>query len=327
MIIEVKTNQEEVTMALLSRRRFLKKSGTAGVASIVAAALPRLSWATPMGLPVGIQLYVVGKPLIEDTPGTLKKLHDIGYREVETAGFGKYSAKEFRHMLDDAGLVCPSAHLPLMQDDLAPLFAQAHELGATYATSSVLRDFKMPARPSGVTDSSALPPIPKLEPLGLDGFKRTAEHMNQIGAKAKEAGLKYAYHNHNYEFEKVGNGEYGYDVLLKETDPALVNFEIDCGWMTVAGASPVEYMKQYPTRFRMLHIKDFVRVSQPTIELRGPNRPKGTELGKGYIDYAPIFAEGRKAGIQHAFAEEEGPYEVPQLEAAKVDFEYLNSFS
>lgn len=314
-------------MSLLSRRGFLKKSGTTGVACIVAAALPRLSWATPMGLPIGIQLYVVGKPLVEDTPGTLKKLHDIGYREVETAGFGKYSAKEFRSMLDDAGLVCPSAHLPLMKDDLAPLFAQAHELGATYATSSVLRDFKLPPRPSGVTDSSALPTLPKLEPLGLDGFKRTAEHMNQIGAKTKEAGLKYAYHNHNYEFEKVGNGEYGYDILLKETDPALVNFEIDCGWMTIAGASPVEYMKKYPTRIRMLHIKDFVRGSKQTTDLVGPNRPKGSELGKGYIDYAPIFAEGRKAGVQHVFAEEEGPYEVPQLEAAKVDFEYLNSFS
>jgi sugar phosphate isomerase/epimerase len=247
---------------------------------------------------------------------------------VETAGFGKYTAKEFRSLLDDAGLVCPSAHLPLMQADLAPLFDQAHTLGATYATSSVLRDFKMPVVPKGgVTDSNNPPPIPKLEPLGLDGFKRTAEHMNQIGAKAKEAGLKYAYHNHNYEFEKVDGGQYGYDVLLKETDPELVHFEIDCGWMTVAGASPVEYMKAYPKRFRMLHIKDFVKVTQPTIDLRGPNRPKGTELGKVYIDYTPIVAEGRRAGIEHVFAEEEGPYEVPQIEAAKVDFDYLNKFS
>jgi sugar phosphate isomerase/epimerase len=151
--------------------------------------------------------------------------------------------------------------------------------------------------------------------------------MNQIGAKAKAAGLKYAYHNHNYEFERVSSTRYGYDVLLEETDPETVFFEIDCGWMTVAGASPVEYMKQHPRRFRMLHIKDFVRPSHPTIELRGANRPKGTELGKGFIDYTPIFAAGKQAGIEHVFAEEEGPYEVPQLEAAKVDFDYLNHFS
>lgn len=313
-------------MSVITRRSFLHKTAGAGAAGFISASMSRLSWGSPLGLPVGIQLYVVGKPLVEDTPGTLNKLHEIGYREVETAGFGKYSAKEFRSLLDAAGLVCPSAHLPLMQDDLAPLFDEAHALGATYATSSVLREFKI-SRPSGVTDSSAPPKMPELPPLGLDGFKRTAERMNQIGIKAKAAGLKYAYHNHNYEFEKIGDGEYGYDVLLKETDPSTVFFEIDCGWMTVAGASPVEYMKRHAGRFRMLHIKDFVRPSQPTTQLLGSNRPKGTELGKGFIDYGPIFAEGRKAGIEHVFAEEEGPYEVPQLEAAKVDFEFLSKFS
>jgi hypothetical protein len=124
-----------------------------------------------MELPIGIQLYVVGKPLVENTSGTLKKLHEIGYREVETAGFGKYTAKEFRALLDDAGLSCPSAHLPLMQDDPGPLFDDAHTLGATYATSSVLRDFKI-SRPAGVTDSSTPLAIPELPPLGLTVSKR-----------------------------------------------------------------------------------------------------------------------------------------------------------
>jgi sugar phosphate isomerase/epimerase len=287
------------------------------MAAFAASALPRAAWGSPMGLPIGIQLYVVGKPMAEDAPGTLKQLHAIGYREVETAGFGKYTAKEFRGLLDDAGLVCPSAHLPLLTPDPAPQFADAHALGATYATSSMLRE------PS----SAPLAPHASLPPVGLDGFKRMAARMNELGTKAKQAGLRYAYHNHNFEFEQLGSGETGYDLLLKETDPELVYFEIDCGWMTVAGHNPVDYMRKFPKRIRMLHIKDFHPITHPTTDLRGPGRPTGVELGKGFIDYAPIFKEGRRIGIQHCFAEEEGPYEVPQLEAAKVDYKYLASFA
>jgi sugar phosphate isomerase/epimerase len=322
IVANTQDQSEEFLMSSISRRSFLLNTGMGGVASFALGALP--AWAKPMGLPIGIQLYVVGKPLGEDAPGTLKKLHEIGYREVETAGFGKYSAKEFRILLDDAGLVCPSAHLPLIQPDVEALFDNARILGATYATSSVLRDFKAPSS-SGAASTTGAPT--KLDLVGLDGFKRTAEKMNEIGAKAKAAGLRYAYHNHNYEFEKLSDGRYGYDILVQETDPKLVYFEIDCGWMIVAGADPVAYMKKYPGRFRMLHIKDFMAVPHPTTDLRGPDRPKGTELGKGFIQYERVFAEGRRAGIEHCFAEEEGPYTVPQLEAAKVDFDFLNSFS
>jgi sugar phosphate isomerase/epimerase len=304
-------------MTSISRRSFLRAAGMTGMAAFAASSLPRAAWGSPMGLPIGIQLYVVGKPLAEDAPGTLKQLHAIGYREVETAGFGKYTAKEFRGLLDDAGLVCPSAHLNLLAPDPSPLFADAHALGATYATSSILREpNRNPTNPNA--------PLP---PVGVDGFKRTAARMNELGAKAKQAGLRYAYHNHNFEFERLSSGETGYDLLLKETDPELVYFEIDCGWMTVAGLNPVDYMRKYPKRIRMLHIKDFKPIPHPTTDLRGPGRPTGSELGKGFIDYAPIFKEGRKIGIQHCFAEEEGPYEVPQLEAAKVDYQYLASFS
>jgi sugar phosphate isomerase/epimerase len=311
-------------MKSITRRNFLVKAGISGAAAFAMNALPRAAWARPMGLPIGIQLYVVGKPLEQDAPGTLKKLHEIGYHEAETAGFGRYTAKEFRTLLDDAGLVCPSAHLQLLKPEVGPLFDEAHALGATYATSSVLRDFDASARSASAGANNA---PAKLDAIGLDGFKRTAAKMNELGAKAKAAGLKYAYHNHNYEFQKLDDGRYGYDVLVEETDPELVFFEIDCGWMSVAGADPVTYMKKFPKRFRMLHIKDFQAAAHPTTDLRGPDRPKGTELGKGFIHYDRIFAEARRAGIEHCFAEEEGPYGIPQLDAAKIDYDYLNSFS
>ena len=316
-------------MRVLSRRRFVTMAGGVTAAAGVLL-LPRKAFAGPMGLASGIQLYTVSKPLAEDPAGTLKQLRAIGYSEVETAGLSTIAAKEFRAMLDDAGLKCPSAHLQLTGDELDGQFAEGNALGAHYAVSSVLRAFDpafMKAAKEAIAAGKEVPPPPKMEPLGLDGFKKTAAKMNEVGRKAKAAGLQYAYHNHNFEFEKMPDGGPGYDVLVKETDPDLVKFEIDCGWMTVAGGNPVEYFKKYPGRFRMLHIKDFKPVSGPTTDLMGPGRPIGSDLGKGFIDYKPIFAAGKAAGIEHVFAEQEAPFTVSQMESAKLDYAFLQQFS
>ena len=326
-------------MNSLSRRKFLAATGTVGAGAFAASLLPRMAWAGPMGLPVGIQLYTVGKPLGEDTPGTLRQLHELGYREVESAGPGKHTAQELRGYLDDAGLKCPSAHLQLMGENLDQQFEQAHTLGAHFAVSSVLRSFSAAFIKSATSGSAtatapspgqagdAPPKRPALAPMGLEEFKKTAEKMNEVGKKAKAAGLQYAYHNHNFEFEKMPDGSPGYDVLIKETDPELVKFEIDCGWMVVAGSDPVAYFHKYPGRFRMLHIKDFKPVAAPTTELVGPGRPQGADLGTGFVDYKPIFAAGKAAGIEHIFVEQETPFPVSQLDSAKVDYAYLQKFS
>jgi sugar phosphate isomerase/epimerase len=320
-------------MSSISRRKFLAATGTVGAGAFAASLLPRVAWAGPMGLPVGIQLYTVGKPLAEDTPGTLRQLHEIGYREVESAGQGKHTAQELRGYLDDAGLKCPSAHLQLTGDNLDEQFEQAHTFGAHFAVSSVLRSFSAAfiksATSGSATEAAGTAPLkrPALAPMGLDGFKKTAEKMNEVGKKAKAAGLQYAYHNHNFEFEKMPDGSPGYDVLIKETDPELVKFEIDCGWMVVAGSDPVAYFHKYPGRFRMLHIKDFKPVAAPTTELVGPGRPLGADLGTGFVDYKPIFAAGKAAGIEHIFVEQETPFPVSQLNSAKVDYAYLQKFS
>jgi sugar phosphate isomerase/epimerase len=315
---EFSTGEHKVNIH--TRRQFLTASRNLAAAAVTASILPRTAWASPMGLPIGIQLYAVRDRMAKDTPGALKELHDIGYREVETAGFGKYSAAEFRKLLDDAGLKAPSAHLNMNAADLGPAFADAHAIGAQYAVSSSLATGNLPPRPSGG-------PRLAMAPLGLDGFKKLADQMNGIAAKTKAAGLQYAYHNHNYEFEKMPDGSYGYDVLVKNTDHDLVKFEVDCGWMSVAGANPVEYFKKYPGRFRMIHVKDFQPVTSPSINLTGPNRPKGADLGKGFIDYKPIFAAAKAAGVQHAFSEQEEPYPVSSLESAKADFKFLNAAS
>jgi sugar phosphate isomerase/epimerase len=122
------------------------------------------------------------------------------------------------------------------------------------------------------------------------------------------------------------DGLYGYDVLLRETDHDLVKFEIDYGWMMIAGAKPQDYFKLYPWRFRMLHVKDFKPQKDPSTQLIGPGHPLGVELGHGFIDYKSVFEAARGAGIQHIFAEQEAPYSRSPLESARVSYDFLQSF-
>jgi sugar phosphate isomerase/epimerase len=310
-------------MNQLPRRQFLVTGSAAGAAFALAHSMPKLLRAEPASRAIGIQLYTVAADLAADPNGTLNALATIGYREVESAGFAKLSAKDFRKALDDAGLHCPSAHLNFSAADPSPLFDDAHTLGAHYAVSSVL--IAMPPNPAGTP--------PKREDFGkalanltLDDFKRTADLANSIGAKAKAAGLQYAYHNHNFEFKDQGNGQTGYDLLLSQTDPDLVKFELDCGWMVTAGRNPIDYFRKYPNRYRMIHVKDFLPGSKPTTSLMGPDRPKGTELGRGHIDYAPIFPAASAAGVEYFFSEQEPPIVgMTALEAAKVNFDYMRA--
>jgi sugar phosphate isomerase/epimerase len=263
-----------------------------------------------MGLPVGLQLYAVNSPLQKDPAGTLKAVKEIGFGEVETAGFGNLTVKEFRRLLDDNGLKCPSAHLAFDLGNLDPTFETAHALGVRYVTSSVLR-------------TSSSPPTGLGTGMTLDTAKRTAELANRIGEKSKQAGFQFTYHNHHVEFVDQG-GTIGYDILLRETDSDLVKFEIDCGWMVVGGRNPIDYFKKYPRRFPMIHVKDFLP-SHDGESNGGPEHP-GAELGHGVIDYQPIFAAAQKAGLQHYFAEQEGPFvRMSQLDAARQAYAYLHA--
>ena len=299
------------TVLRTSRREFLIGSAQLGVAALAAFELPRHALANPGGGRAGIQLYTVNEAMRADPAGTLKRLRHIGFQEVESAGFGSSSAKQFRVLLDDAGVACPSAHLQFNMDSLDRAFEDAQALGAKYAVSSMLHSL--------VAGSQSAKDVFKTG-MTLDEAKRTAEVANRIGAAARRAGLQYAYHNHNFEFADQGGGAIGYDILLKETDPQLVKFQIDCGWMVFAGHDPVEYFRKYPQRFPMIHVKDFLPRANGETEMRG------AELGHGTVDYKPIFAAAGKAGLRHYFVEQEGPFaRMSPLEAAKVDCDYLRT--
>ena len=292
-----------------SRRQFLIGSGW-GVA-MLADVLTRAVGADALGKHPGIQLYTINEAMRADPRGALQRLREIGFVEVETAGFGGLSAQQFRGLLDEAGVSCPSSHLQFDLANLDRAFADAHALGAKFAVSSIMRSLVLgPDAPKDLLKTG----------MSLDEAKRTAELANRIGAAAQRAGLQFIYHNHNFEFADQGGGQIGYDVLLTQTDPKLVKFQIDCGWMIFAGHDPIGYFRKFPQRFPMIHVKDFLPRENGATEMRG------AELGHGTVDYKPIFAAAAKAGLQHYFVEQEGPFaRMSPVEAAQVDIEYLRA--
>jgi sugar phosphate isomerase/epimerase len=303
---------EEIKMP--TRRTILKDGFAVAAASACSTVLANSLWAEPIIKLPGIQLYTVDKELKQDVEGTLTKVRAIGYREVEIAGFANLSPKQFRSALQNAGLKCSSSHFfNFGSSDSGPLFEAANAVGVHYVVTSGMSRFTN--KPDGAAMDAA-------------DFKAMAEFCNQLGEKAKQAGLQLAYHNHNFEFKDLGRGTTGYDVLLENTNPDLVKLELDCGWMAVADKSPVRYFHRYPDRYRMVHIKDFVKPTRPSISLAAQDVPQGTVLGTGYIDYHPILKAAKAAGVEHFYVEQEPPFiGMTALEAAARDYAYIRAFT
>ena len=303
-------------MNTTSRRDFLKLAGAASVTALAFRnALPLDAY--PLGLPLGLQLYSLRELLPKDFDGTLKAIAAAGYTEVEAAGFYAMSAPEFKQSMTTAGLKCVSAHYPLsmLQPQLESIITYANQLGLQYivCASPSLKDpskVKLSPKDPGYHDAW-------VNAFTLDDWKWNAEQYNEIARRVKGYDMKFGYHNHTTEFRKLKN-LLPYDELIKLTDPDLVTFEMDCGWVSVAGYNPVEFLTKYPTRISMLHVKDF--------DLKkGTEHVQSTELGHGTIDYRPIFEAAKKGGhITHYFVEQE-EFDMPPLEAIKIDAEYMQS--
>jgi sugar phosphate isomerase/epimerase len=277
-----------------SRRSFLKATGA--IAAAACGGVGRLA-AAPLRLPIGLQLYSVRELLPKDFDGTLRKVRAAGYTEVEAAGYYDKTAAEFRKAMDGAGLRCVSTHHPLavLQPRLDELIEYGHRLGLEYmiCSSSTRRD---PAAKG---------------PLNLDDWHWVAGEFNRIGEKVKAAGMTFGVHNHTPEFGSEG-GVLFYDELLRLTDPKLVFFEMDCGWVAAAGRNPVEYLSKTPERFPLLHVKDMVR---------GVNgQMHSAVMGRGVVDYRPILRAA--TGLKHYFIEQE-EFDMDPIEALRLDAEYM----
>jgi len=281
-------------MSKTSRRSFMKT--TAAVAALAGAGANRLI-AKPLALPVGLQLYSVRELLPTDFDGTLDKLRAAGYTEVEPAGYYKRTAAEFRKAMDRAGLRCVSTHhgLAEMLAHGDERIAYGHELGLSYIIS--------PSPVRRVASAQG--------PLDLADWQWTAEQLNKVGEKVKAAGMSFGYHNHGPEFG-VEKGVIFYDELLRLTDPKLVCFEMDCGWVAAAGRNPVEYLSKTPDRFPLLHVKDMKK--------RADGEFESTVMGRGVIDYRPILRAA--TGMKHYFIEQE-EFDMDVIEALRLDAEYM----
>ena len=288
---------------MMTRRQFLARSALCGTAAWLTTlgAPGKILAATVQGKALGIQLYMVLKAYQDDPLGTLKTLKAIGYTEIEAIVTS--TAKTLRDQLNETGLRSPSMHFDSL--GFEPGIEAAHTLGSRYIVSSMLPAI-MQKEKGGKGDPT----------YSMDDAKRTAEYANRLGEKARQAGLQYAYHNHHLEFTDVGGGQTFYDVLLKETDHKLVQFELDCGWVHAGGKNPADYFRANPGRIPLMHAKDFLPGG-------GKDYP-GAELGRGTLDYKPIMAAADAAGLKHCFVEQEGPYvRMSQLDAARVDYAYL----
>lgn len=295
-------------MGLVSRRNFLK-----GAAAFAAMLEAQGAWANPLGLPLGLQLYSVREFLPKDYEGTLKQLAAMGFQEVEAAGFFKHSAAEVKQAMDAAGLRCVSAHYGM--SDLQPHLNEIIEFSKGVGQEYIVCSSPMMRNPvKGLSWNAMMDAVP------LDDWKWNAEQFNTIGEKVQQAGMKFGYHNHFVEFHDKG-GIRPYDVILRTTDPKLVTMEMDVGWVVVGGGSPEEYLTRYPTRFSMLHVKQF--------KLQGwkpGEEPVSTEMNQGSLDYKRIFAAAKKASIRHIFVEQEAFPDMAPMEALKVDAEWLKAF-
>jgi sugar phosphate isomerase/epimerase len=222
---------------------------------------------------------------------------------------------QVKQAMSSAGLHLVSAHYSSddLHQQLDEILAFNKELGVHYIICS-FPGFKDPSRVKNLSSKD------RTNAFNLEDWRWNAEQFNAIGKKVSAAGLQFGYHNHTMEFHAI-DGVVPYDELLRLTDPAHVTMEMDCGWVVVGGGNPIDYLRKYPTRISMLHVKDFKGI---TANSSITNVPTIVELGQGSIDYRPIFEEAAKAGVvKHCFVEQEG-YNVPAMQGLKIDADYMH---
>ena len=283
-------------MTIQTRRNFLATLGVAalGIASNATAASEVLSPRRKIKR-VGLQLYTVRDLMKADLAGTLAKVAAIGYKEVEFAGYFGRTPAEIRALLRRNGITSPSTHLSfdLLQTGWQKALDDAKAIGHHWVTIAW---------------------IPEEKRKSLDDWKAHAALFNRAAAQAKSAGLRFAYHNHDFEFKDFGD-VIPLELLLKETDPSLVDFEMDLYWVTFGGGNPIDLFNRYPKRFPLVHVKDS----------SGPPDKKIVDVGQGTIDFRSIFAQSDKAGIKHYFVEHDQP--ADPIATIRNSYKYLHALT
>jgi sugar phosphate isomerase/epimerase len=298
----------------MNRKTFLKQTGMLAAAGML---YPAFSRATGSIMPknsdaIGLQLYTVGALMDADTKGTLQKLAAIGYKNLESASGSKglyygYKPKEFASMVKDMGMIWRSEHVGGVAFTVPTLM----KLATTAKDSAQIKKYApmiehMPKTANlqdnaqQLADEAAEGGLEYLvcsaiPTKTMDDVKTAVEVFGKAGEACKKAGVQFAFHNHSFEFVPI-NGVVPYDYIMANTDKDLVKSELDLGWVTIAGHNPVDIFKKYHGRIPLWHVKDMDKTTK-----------EPTEIGSGYVDFKPIFAARRTAGMKYFFIEQDEP--------------------
>ncbi len=290
----------------MRRREFLVSAG----AGLVAGTFMTRAFASPSGkIPLGIQMWTVKSEAEKDLEGTLRKLHALGFREIEFAGYYGKPAADIGALLKSIGLTPVSTHAGA--DDIASkgdaIIADAKTLGLKYIICS---------SPMSDAGKAKLEWAKKMDALDPGDWKLNAQLFNKFGKQVKDAGMQFGYHNHHVEFKKFGNAT-AFDTLFGSTDPALVKIELDVGWAVAARQDAVAVLNKYKGRVVALHVKDIGKLAED------PHNATTTAVGEGTIDWKKVIGTAKANGVQHFFYEQEEPFTRPILESAKMSADYL----
>lgn len=288
----------------MKRREFIKTTGmiTSGLA--LSSYLPACGSApasNDISKNFGLQLYTLRDVMPNDPKGVLKQVASFGYKQIEgyehngMSMFWGMKNTEFKKLMDDLGMNMVSSHCNINQD-FERKASEAAEIGMKYLLCAYLGPQKT-----------------------IDDFKKFAETFNQRGEICKKNGIKFGYHNHEYGFVQL-EGQYPQDVLMQNTDKALVDFEMDIYWVVAAGQDPIAWIDKYPGRFKLCHIKD--RKKEAPLS----QRDASVILGTGSIDFKKILREADAKGMEYYIVEQEAYENTTPIDAVKANAEYLKNF-
>lgn len=264
---------------------------------------------------LGVQLYSIREDMKKDPLGSLKKVAEMGYKNVEHANyvdrkFYGWGAKDFRKILDDLGLKMPSGHTVMRKEhwdegkkDFSDSWKWTVEDAAILGQQIVIS-----------------PSLEQAQRKTYDDLKNFMDVFNKSGELCKKAGMRFGYHNHAFEFSEKLNGQTIFDIILQNTDPKLVVQQLDIGNMYNAGAKALDVMNKYPNRFESMHVKDEIKASS------GHEAYESTILGAGVIPVKEIIDLGRKSGTKHFIVEQESYQGKTPMESIEQDFKIMKKW-
>jgi len=292
MTCNLRIPKKSAGTTMTTRRNFIKSS------AIIAASLPLIGnkiLASPLSSAgTGIALYTIRDAMGKDPAAALAEVAEMGFDWVEAADYNdgrfyKLKPKEFSKMVKRTGLDLISTHSGISPANEDVFIEDTAEAGFKYLI---------------------LPSLPHEWNSNLDGYKKAADFFNRVGEKCRKSGLKFGFHNHQIEFAEI-SGKIPFDILLDETNPKYVIFEMDIAWITAADNDPLVYFRKHPGRFELWHLKDLTPEKQDTT------------LGEGIIDFKPILSRSKQAGMKYWFIEQDNCHTHTPMESISISRKYF----